>query len=256
MKVQLPGSDDQFLFVRDVTANFLDKPARADEFVNDDGVLGRYIRLVEIFGRFSEWSCAGGRRTETLPPWDSSTQFFKLRQELENFYNTLPSSLIFTKANLSAYIEKRNATTYASMHTLYSLCLIMLHREYIPFIPLLCTRPQGPLDAPVFPGGFWEESAEAIFKAARDIVDIVQTCQDNNALPELPQIGFAVWQAAFVCLYAAHFQHMDVGEYVHLRSSQSNDDHGTKGYMGLTVKILGEIVPRLKMAKGYPKTQY
>jgi hypothetical protein len=44
---------------------------------------------------------------------------------------------------------------------------------------------------------------------------------------------------------------MDVGEYVHLRSSQSNDDHGTEGYIGLTVKILGEMVPRLKMAKGY-----
>jgi hypothetical protein len=36
LKVQLPGSDDQFLFVRDITTNFLDKPARVDEFINDD----------------------------------------------------------------------------------------------------------------------------------------------------------------------------------------------------------------------------
>jgi hypothetical protein len=258
LKVQLPGSDDQFLFVRDEATNFLDKSTRVDEIVNDDSVLGRYIRLVEIFGRSSEWICAGGRRTETLPPWDSSTQFFRLRQELGNFHMTLPSNLIFTNANLSAYIEKRNATTYASMHTLYSLCLIMLHREYIPPIPLMCMRPQGPLDAQIFPenqyhspGGFWEESAETIFKAARDIVHIVQTCQDNNALPESPQIGFAIWQAASVCVYAAHFQHMDVGEYVHLRSGQSNDDHGREGYVGRTMKILGEMSPRLKMAKGY-----
>ena len=259
LKVQLPCSDDQFLFVRDVQTGFLgERPA---EIVNDDGVLSRYIRLVEIFGRFSEWSYAGGRRTETLPPWDSSTKFFQLREELHNFHEALPPNLTFTEANLSAHIEKRNATTYASIHTLYSLCLIMLHREYIPFIPLRCDKPQGPLDAPTFPEteyripeGFWEDSAEAICRAARDIVDIVRTCQDNNALPESPQIGFAVWQAAFVCVYAAHFEHMDTGEYLHQGSGQSNDDYRTKDYAGLTVKILGEMVPRLKMAKGYLKT--
>lgn len=130
LKVQLPCSDDDFLFVRDATTEFLDKPVRADKIVNDDRVLARYVRLVELFGRLSEWSCAGGRRTEILPPWDSSTQFFKLRQELENFRDTLPSNLIFTTANLSAYIEKGNATTYASMHTLYSLCLIILQRVH------------------------------------------------------------------------------------------------------------------------------
>jgi hypothetical protein len=264
LKVQLPCSDDQFLFVRDVPTGFLDDspwPPLADETVNDDGVLSRYIRLVEIFGRFSEYSYAGGRRTEDLPPWDSSTRFFQLRQELDNFHSALPSNLTFTEANLSAHIEKRNATTYASMHTLYSLCLIMLHREYIPFIPLRCERPQGPLDEPTFPEsqypspeGFWEESAQAIFKAARDIVDIVRTCQDNNALPESPQIGFAVWQAAFVCVYAVHFDHMDTGEYLHQGSGQINEDYRTKGYAGLTVKILGEMVPRLKMVKGYLKT--
>lgn len=258
LKVQLPCSDDQFLFVRDVATGFLDKPA--DKNINDDGVLSWYIRLVEIFGRFSEWSYAGGRRTETLPPWDSSTRFYKLRRELETFQKALPSNMTFTEANLSAHIEKRNATTYASMHTLYSLCLIMLHREYIPFIPLRCERPSGPLDAPVFPkdqyqvpDGFWEESAEAIFKAAKDLVDIVRTCQDNNALPESPQIGFAVWQAAFVCVYAVHFPHMDVGEHLTAGASQANDDYRTRGYAGLTVKILGEMVPKLGMARGYVK---
>lgn len=81
-------------------------------------------------------------------------------------------------------------------------------------------------------------------------MDIVRTCQGDDALPESPQIGFSVWQAAFVCLYADHFQHMDVGEYMHLRSDQ-NDDHRTEGYMGLSVKILREMVSRLNMAKGY-----
>ncbi|KAG0653019.1 putative transcriptional regulatory [Hyphodiscus hymeniophilus] len=261
LEVQLPCSDDQFLFVRDVFTGFLDQPARSDPSSNDDGVLSWYIRLVEIFGRFSEWSYAGGRRTETLPPWDERTQFYKLRQELEKFQRELPANMTFTEANLSAHIEKRNATTYASMHTLYSLCLIMLHREYIPFIPLRCRKPQGPLDEPLFPEkdypipeGFWEVSAETLFKSARDVVDIVRTCQDNNALPESPQIGFAVWQAAFVCVSAVHFPHMDLGQHlVTMVSGQDRVDYQSKGYDSLAVKILGELVPRLRMAAGYVK---
>jgi hypothetical protein len=266
LRVQLPCTDDQFLFVHNVQTGFLTSDwmeGDKSQAVNDDGVLGRYIRLVEIFGRFSEWSYAGGRRTEKLPPWDSSTAFYKLRQELKEFHDALPASLTFTEANLSAHIEKRNATTYASLHTLYFLCQIMLHREYIPFIPLRCQKPLGPLDEPTFPKdkfdipeGFWEESAETIFRAARDIVEIVRTCQDNNALPESPQIGFAVWQAAFVCVYVAHFEHMDTRCYLRKphEGDQTNTEAGSRGYEALTVKILKEMVPRLKMAKGYVRS--
>ncbi|KUJ16547.1 uncharacterized protein LY89DRAFT_617818, partial [Mollisia scopiformis] len=267
LRVQLPCSDDQFLFVHNVKTGFLnskwlDGTEVQHELtsVNDDGVLSRYIRLVDIFGRLSEWSYAGGRRTEKHPPWDPSTKFFQLRTQLDEFHDALPSSLTFTEANLSAHIEKRNATTYASMHTLYSLCLIVLHREYIPFIPLRCSAPSGPLDSPTFPPekydippGFWEESAEKIMLASRDIIQIVRTCQDNNALPESPQIGFAVWQAAFVCLYAAWFPQMDPSGHVVGRNPSHPPDKSA-GYPGLTRRILSEMVPRLKMVKVYLKS--
>jgi hypothetical protein len=272
LRVQLPCSDDQFLFVHNGETGFFNSDWLGDDasvhientVVINDGILSRYIRLVEIFGRFSEWSCAGGRRTEKFAPWEPSSAFFKLRQELENFNAALPANLTLVEANLSAHIEKHNATTYVSMHTLYLLCLIILHREYIPFIPLRCKRPEGPLDEPTFPEdkfdipeGFWENSAERIFKAARDIVDIVRTCLDNNVLPESPQIGFAIWQAAFVCVYAVHFQHMDQG--CHLldppqKAGQMSGGIRNKGYAGLAANILTEMVPRLRIADGYLKT--
>lgn len=187
----------------------------------------------------------------------------KLRQQLEDFQAALPSTLAFSEANLSVYIEKRNATTYASMHTLYSLCLIMLHREYIPFIPPRCQRRQGPLDEPTFaeedieiPEGFWEQSAEAIFRAARDVVDIVRTCQDSNCLPQSPQIAFAVWQASFVCLYAVHFPHMDTGHHLLgqlLQTDQMHGDFPDKSHVGLALKTLKEISRHSEMAKDYLK---
>jgi hypothetical protein len=266
LRVQLPCTDDQFLFVHNVRTSFLttdwlegEDLAKANS-AQDEGVLSRYLRLVEIFGRFSEWSYAGGRRTEHLPPWDPSTEFYKLRQELKEFHDALPSNLTFTEANLSAHIEKRNATTYASLHTLYSLCKIMLHREYLPFIALRCEKPLGPLDEPTFPKdkfqvpeGFWEESAEAMFKGARNIVELVRTCHDNNALPESPQVGFAIWQAAFVCVYAAHFEHMDTRCHLHepREADQVNTIVKSNYYDAFAVKLLKELVPRLKMAEGY-----
>lgn len=254
LRVQLPCSEDQFLFVHTVKTGLLNSDwltqDKSADLIDHDNILGWYIRLVEIFGRFSEWSYAGGRRTEEQPPWDPKTKFYQLRQELEAFNAALPSNLAFTDANLSAHIEKRNATAYASMHTLYMLSLIMLHREYIPFIPLRSDKPSGPLDDPKFPSDkyniperFWEDSARIMFKAARDIIRIVKTCQEDGALPESPQIGFAVWQAAFVCIYGYYFKHMDEGNLV-----QGGD------YIGMTSKMLNDLVPRLKMVKAYQST--
>lgn len=264
MRIQLPCSEDQFLFIKNVQTGHLKSDwerGLPEISPNDDGVLGWYIRLVEIFGRFSEWSYAGGRRTETeRPPWNPETEFYKLRRDLDDFIHALPSNLAFSAANLSAHIEKRNATPYASMHTLYCLCLIMLHREFLPFIPLFCTKPIGPLDDPVFPAdkfpppdGFWETSAEIMFKAAKDIIDIVRICHDDRALPESPQIAFAIWQATFVCIYAKQFEQMDTQGHV-LSSENGHNPNFRSGWTGFTSSLIDAMVPRLKMAKRHQTT--
>ncbi|RFU28258.1 hypothetical protein B7463_g8086, partial [Scytalidium lignicola] len=271
LRVRLPCSDDQFMFGGNrVKTSFLIEQRLGYESsndldsaeLNDEGVENRFIRLVEIFGRFSIYSHAGGRRTEKYPPWDERTEFYQLRRDLEHFHRSLPSKLTYTQANLAAHIEMpTTAATYASLHTLYFLCLIMLHREYIPFIPLRCDGPQGPLDEPTFPKdkfdvpeGFWEVSAETIFKAAKDLVDIVRTYQDRGALPESPVVGFCVWQAAFVSLYAVHFSHMDVHRHL---CDPAHDldmvdgDAQNMGYAAITVKLLKELAPKSRMAAGY-----
>jgi hypothetical protein len=137
----------------------------------------------------------------------------------------------------------------------------MLHREYIPFIPLRSKKPSGPLDDPKFPEedfdippGFWEESVEIMFKAAKDIISIVKTCQEEGALPESPQIGFAVWQAAFVCLYGAYFYHMDTGRHVQSGPPGQSGDPRHGYYTELTSRLLKDMVPTLKMVKSYQAT--
>ncbi|RKF77171.1 putative transcriptional regulatory protein PB1A11.04c [Golovinomyces cichoracearum] len=265
LAVQLPCSDDQFLFVSNGPTSFLSPKWMIpnEQYISsqDEGVLSWYLRLVVIFGDLSEWVHAGGRKTETLPPWAETTGFYALRQRLKEFYDGLPPSLNFTEANLSAHIEKRNATTYASLHTLYCICVIVLNREYIPFVPLRCEKPMGPLDFPMYltekyeiPDGFWEVSAKEIMKATRDIIEIVRTCQDSNALPESPQIGYAIWHAAFVCVYILWFPKMDTEGYLVDQSCpETTRVMKSKGLLILTQKLLGDLAPTLNMMKGYVK---
>lgn len=74
LHIQLPCSADDFRLGTNVKTGFLhtsaDTPQEDKSPINGhfaqigaDSPLSIYIRLVEIWGRFSKWSCAGGRRS-------------------------------------------------------------------------------------------------------------------------------------------------------------------------------------------------
>jgi hypothetical protein len=107
-------------------------------------------------------------------------------------------------ANISAHLTSRTSTPYVLLHATVLLCNMMLHREYMPFIPLRCTKPSGPLDPPLFPEekyvvprDFWETSAALCCKSARDLIDLSRTCQEWGLVVETPIVGFAVYVAAY-----------------------------------------------------------
>ena len=93
-----------------------------------------------------------------------------------------------------------------------------------------------------------------MFKAAKDIINIVKTCQEERALPESPQIGFAVWQAAFICLYGTYFPHMDTGRHVQSGPQGQSGDPRHGYYNDLTSRLLKDMAPTLKMVTNYQAT--
>lgn len=112
-------------------------------------------------------------------------------------------------------------TDYTLVHTVYLLCQIMLNRDYLPFVPLRCSKPEGPLDPPLFspdkynvPNGFWDDSARECFKAARDMVDLITACQAAKKMVETPIVGFATYTIAFVGVYCVSFPWMDPEGYM------------------------------------------
>ncbi|KAF9887019.1 hypothetical protein FE257_010635 [Aspergillus nanangensis] len=227
----------------------------------EESVLSRVIRITRIWGSIAKWSCAGGRRTEQLPPWHPDSRFSKLRSMLGEFQDGLSRNLQYSARNTDTHIMYKNTLApYTVMHVVYFLSVIVLHRSYIPFLPMRCIEPVGPLDEPMFPAEkpgapetFWRESARELINAARQMMDLVVTCQDRGVLVENPLVGFAIYNAAFMGVYAAHFPHMDTEGVL---GPKLTADRNTQGQMQArkVLDILREMRPRLKMARGWFRT--
>ncbi|KAL5338851.1 fungal-specific transcription factor domain-containing protein [Aspergillus crustosus] len=225
----------------------------------EESVLSRAIRVIRIWGSIAKWSCAGGRRNEQLPPWHPDSRFFRLRTLLGEFRDGLSRNLQYSPRNTDTQhvMYKNTIPPYTIMHLVYFLSVIVLHRAYVPFLPVRCSEPIGPLDEPLertgMPDGFWRDSARELFAAARQLIDLVVTCQQRGVLVENPLIGFAIYNAAFVGIYAAHFPQMDLdGALAPVPRSDPQSQGQAQSRKALD--ILRDMRPRLKMAAGWFRT--
>lgn len=219
LHIQLPCEKMDFDLSRDVTSMTLSTRSHLRLAESNPSILGWFVQLVDIWGSISEYCNTGGRHSEQeLPPWNSGSRFYQLRCQLEGFFQDLTTSRNSLTFSPSNYFRHENGSgTYVLLHMLLSLCQIMLHREYVPFIALGSEKPSGPLDEPTFPPqtvppGFWEESAEKLFKATRTIIDLTELSGDN--LPHSPLVAFVVYTACFNCIYSRCFPQMDTEKHL------------------------------------------
>ncbi|KAL4901877.1 hypothetical protein BDW74DRAFT_159097 [Aspergillus multicolor] len=223
----------------------------------EESVLSRAVRIIRVWGSIAKWSCAGGRRNEQFPPWHPDSRFYRLRTSLAEFRDALSRNLQYSQRNTDTHINmyKNTLPPYTVMHSAYFLSVIALHRSYIPFLPVRCTEPIGPLDEPVdktgMPEGFWRDSARELIAAARQLMDLVITCHEQGVLVENPLVGFAIYNAAFIGIYAAHFPHMDLDGL--LGPVYRGDPQGPFQSRKI-LSVLREMRPRLKMAAGWFRT--
>lgn len=231
-----------------------------------ESLLSRVIRVIRIWGSIAKWACAGGRQNESYGPWQPESSFSKLRNKLAEFQESLPRKLQYSQRSTDGHSQNEHSfSAYMVMHVVYFLSLIVLHRAYLPFLPLRCNEPVGPLDEPTFPreqyavpDGFWRESTRELFRAARNMMDLVIACQERGVLVETPLVGFAIYNAAFIGLYAAHFSHMDVDGYLSPRQALSPTSTGMSIQPQLPTRksldILRDMRPRLGLAAGWFRT--
>ena len=205
-------------------------------------------------------------RNDVYPPWHPESRFYHLKTQLSEFGDGLSRNLQYTQRNTDTHIMYKNTLApYTLMHTVYFLSVIVLHRSYIPFLPLRCNGPEGPRDEPSFPpekykipDDFWRENARELFRAARQMMDLVKTCQERDVLLENPLVGFAVYNAAIIGVYAAHFNYMDQEGYMCSKPTSTDIIPGVGGQgqsqARKAIEIIGEMRPRLKIAVGWFRT--
>ncbi|KAF4446374.1 putative transcriptional regulatory protein PB1A11.04c [Fusarium austroafricanum] len=214
MLIQLPCSEMAFDLSLNVYTGLLYPHKESSQpRVNDDSTLSRFIKLLEIWGEISRYSSMGGRLQENHPPWDIKSTFYGLQEALDAFSNELPDTFKLSRQNYYRHENHQATHTYVSLHMLASVCQIVLNREHLPFLPLRCRRPQGPLDSSqavldLAPDRFWGDTTQDVFRASSNIIDLISLCKEKLPLSSLTT--FSVWLAGFMTVYAHHFPHMDV----------------------------------------------
>lgn len=209
-------------------------------------------------------------RSDPYAPWQAESRFAQLRSRLNEFQENLPRNLQYSPRNTDTHIMyKHTLPSYTVMHVVYFLSVMVLHRAYLPFLPLRCSEPMGPLDEPTYsrdkyaaPEGFWRDSAREVFRAARQVMDLAKACQERGVLVESPLVGFALYHATLLGVYATHFGQMDVeGMLTARRSSADITSSGSSPAPApatvmtrRSLEILRDMRPRLTMAVGWFRT--
>lgn len=93
--------------------------------------------------------------------------------------------------------------------------IMMLHREYFPFLPGLEDPPRGPIDPPLLeaeaPPGWWTESARELFSAAEYLGSILQEASECGVAVMTPFAGFCAFSSCFINLYGFTFPCVTLG---------------------------------------------
>lgn len=92
--------------------------------------------------------------------------------------------------------------------------VMMLHREYLPFLPTPELTPRGPIDHPLLeaeaPAGWWDDSALQMFRSAELIIGLLSEASECGIPVMTPFSGFCAFSACFVNLYIYRFPRMNL----------------------------------------------
>jgi hypothetical protein len=120
------------------------------------------------------------------------------------------------RLNTSAHSREPTAAHYFNMHIARLLCLVFLHWEFLPFLPLRCRQPEGPNPAPQHaflatdaPPAFWKSSARECFSAAKAILDLASDAREESSLTVNALAAYGIFVAKFIQTYASAFPWMD-----------------------------------------------
>ncbi|KAI5456705.1 hypothetical protein BGZ63DRAFT_434813 [Mariannaea sp. PMI_226] len=148
-------------------------------------------------------------------PWVLDSPWSIMRSRLESWRASQHSGLHYPKNGVAIHMTLGYGESFIYINLLYYLSVLMLHREYMPFLPTAEMAPCGPVDHPMLqsqaPAGWWENSSQELFQAAERIAKLLHDAEDCGMLFLTPFAGFCAYSACFMNLYAFRFPRMNLG---------------------------------------------
>ena len=139
----------------------------------------------------------------------------------------MPRSFRLTKTNSQAHFAQHSLPPFTLVHTIYSICQLVLLRDFLPFAPVTHLSPSELDDneytaSSNFTQGWYANTIRELFRVSHDFLDLVHTCKARRLLPVTPMTGFGIYLVSFIGIYALHFPQMDVEGAVCGRDQETN----------------------------------
>lgn len=189
------------------------------------------LRISELWQRTSTYINSGGRNIDRRAPWLPSSTFGTLSTELDLFEQRLPTVFKYSESNLIAHAMIGQGRLFGLMHLLFATSKLILHRDYLPFLPPLDFKvcflslslfplfpptntlriasqaADGPIDGeplyqtPTAPIGWWQDSISQAVRASGIITDTQTLLTSHGSTITHPFAGFAALAAGTMHLH-------------------------------------------------------
>lgn len=164
---------------------------------------------------FNDGRRAPGMCSPENCPWVVDSPWSVMRGLLETWRSSMHPALHYPRNGVAIHMTLGYGESFIYVNLLYYLGVLMLHREYVPFLPTAEMAPRGPIDHPMLqaqaPAGWWESSAQELFQAAERIAGLLRDAEDCGILFATPFAGFCAYSACFMNLYVHRFPRMNLG---------------------------------------------
>ncbi|KAK2006847.1 fungal-specific transcription factor domain-containing protein [Colletotrichum eremochloae] len=148
-------------------------------------------------------------------PWVPTSPVACSRRKLEDWRLKQHHRLHYPDNSVAAHATLGYGESFVYLNLLYYQSIMMLRREYIPFLPTIDMTPQGPIDPPTLeaeaPPGWWEQSAKELFESAAHLAGILQEASECGVAVMTPFAGFCAFSSCYMNLYGFRFPRMTCG---------------------------------------------
>ncbi|KFY31132.1 hypothetical protein V493_01369, partial [Pseudogymnoascus sp. VKM F-4281 (FW-2241)] len=134
------------------------------------GVAAFTIRAIALWGRIIIYYFQGGRDRDPAPIWADDSEFADLRVQSDAFERSLPESLQYTPANLSAHETQGLANQFLFLHIIIQQTILLLGHNAVH-----CSLPGPPRPTP--PAEFIESAAASATSAAQRISALLRVAE-------------------------------------------------------------------------------